>query len=32
MSLNGVAIVVLGIIPGGLLAICYATMQATLAN
>ena len=32
MSVNGVAIVVLGIIPGGLLAICYATMQATLAN
>jgi len=32
MSLNGVAVVVLGIIPGGLLAICYSTMQATLAN
>jgi len=32
MSLNGVAVVVLGIVPGGLLAICYAAMQATLAN
>ena len=32
MSLNGVAVVVLGVIPGGLLAICYSAMQATLAN
>ncbi|WP_187271443.1 NADH-quinone oxidoreductase subunit NuoN [Massilia arenae] len=32
MSLNGVAIVVLGVVPGGLLAICYSAMQATLAN
>lgn len=32
MSLNGMAIVLLGIIPGGLLAVCYAAMQATLAN
>ena len=32
MSLNGVAIFVLGVVPGGLLAICYSAMQATLAN
>ena len=32
MSLNGVAIVVLGMIPGGLLAICYSAMQTTLAK
>jgi NADH-quinone oxidoreductase subunit N len=32
MSLNGMAIVLLGIIPGGLLAVCYTAMQATLAN
>ena len=32
MSLNGVAIVVMGVIPGGLLAICYSAMQATLAK
>ena len=32
MSLNGVAIVVLGIVPGGLLALCYNAMQATLVS
>ena len=32
MSLNGVAIVVMGMIPGSLLAICYSAMQATLAK
>ncbi|MEW7851080.1 NADH-quinone oxidoreductase subunit NuoN [Massilia aurea] len=32
MSLNGVAIVVLGVIPGSLLAICYSAMQATLVK
>jgi NADH-quinone oxidoreductase subunit N len=32
MSLNGIAIVALGIVPGGLLAVCYTAMQATLAN
>ena len=32
MSLNGVAVVVLGIVPGWLLAVCYSTMQATLAK
>lgn len=32
MSLNGVAVVVLGIVPGGLLAICYNAMQSTLLN
>jgi NADH-quinone oxidoreductase subunit N len=32
MSLNGVAVVVLGIVPGWLLAVCYTTMQATLAK
>lgn len=32
MSLNGVAVVLLGLVPGGLLAICYSAMQATLAN
>jgi NADH-quinone oxidoreductase subunit N len=32
MSLNGVAIVVMGVIPGSLLAVCYSAMQATLAK
>ena len=32
MSLNGVAIVVMGVIPGSLLAVCYTAMQATLAK
>jgi len=32
MSLNGLAVVVLGIVPGWLLAVCYSTMQATLAK
>ena len=32
MSLNGIAVVVLGIVPGWLLAVCYTTMQATLAK
>lgn len=32
MSLNGMAVFLLGLIPGGLLAICYAAMSATLAN
>ncbi|WP_229422713.1 NADH-quinone oxidoreductase subunit NuoN [Telluria aromaticivorans] len=32
MSLNGLAVVVLGIIPGWLLAVCYSAMQATLAK
>lgn len=32
MSLNGVAVVLLGIVPGWLLAVCYTTMQATLAK
>ncbi|WP_036205812.1 NADH-quinone oxidoreductase subunit NuoN [Massilia sp. LC238] len=32
MSINGVAVVVLGIIPGWLLAVCYTAMQATLAK
>ena len=32
MSLNGVAVVVLGIVPGWLLAVCYTAMQATLAK
>jgi len=32
MSLNGAAVVVLGIVPGWLLAVCYSTMQATLAK
>ncbi len=32
MSLNGIAVVVLGIIPGWLLAVCYSAMQATLAK
>ncbi|MGF6273165.1 NADH-quinone oxidoreductase subunit N [Massilia sp. UYP11] len=32
MSLNGVAIFVLGMLPSGLLAVCYSAMQATLAN
>ena len=32
MSLNGLAVVVLGIVPGWLLAVCYSAMQATLAN
>ncbi|MEX5747116.1 NADH-quinone oxidoreductase subunit NuoN [Massilia sp. X63] len=32
MSINGVAVVLLGIVPGWLLAVCYTTMQATLAK
>jgi NADH-quinone oxidoreductase subunit N len=32
MSINGVAVVVLGIVPGWLLAVCYTAMQATLAK
>ncbi|MCS0598634.1 NADH-quinone oxidoreductase subunit NuoN [Massilia agri] len=32
MSLNGLAVVVLGIVPGWLLAVCYSAMQATLAK
>jgi NADH-quinone oxidoreductase subunit N len=32
MSLNGVAIVVMGVIPGSLLAVCYSVMQTTLAK
>ncbi|KFI06640.1 NADH:ubiquinone oxidoreductase subunit N [Massilia sp. BSC265] len=32
MSLNGVAVVVLGAAPGWLLAVCYAAMQATLVK
>jgi ADP-ribose pyrophosphatase len=32
MSLNGVAVVLLGIVPGWLLAVCYSAMQATLAK
>ncbi|WP_156885659.1 NADH-quinone oxidoreductase subunit NuoN [Massilia niastensis] len=32
MSLNGVAIVMLGVVPGWLLAVCYTAMQATLAK
>ena len=32
MSLNGIAVVALGIVPGWLLAVCYTTMQATLAK
>jgi NADH-quinone oxidoreductase subunit N len=32
MSLNGLAVIVLGIIPGWLLAVCYSAMQATLAK
>ena len=32
MSLNGVAIIAMGMIPSGLLAICYSAMQATLAK
>ncbi|RZA10853.1 MAG: NADH-quinone oxidoreductase subunit N, partial [Proteobacteria bacterium] len=32
MSINGVAIVVMGVIPGSLLAVCYTAMQATLAK
>ena len=32
MSINGIAVVLLGIVPGWLLAVCYSTMQATLAK
>jgi NADH-quinone oxidoreductase subunit N len=32
MSLNGVAVIVLGVVPGWLLAVCYSAMQATLAK
>jgi NADH-quinone oxidoreductase subunit N len=32
LSLNGLAVVVLGVVPGWLLAVCYTTMQATLAK
>ena len=32
LSVNGLAIVVLGILPGPLLAMCLKAMQATLAT
>lgn len=32
LSLNGLAVVALGVVPGWLLAVCYTTMQATLAK
>lgn len=32
MSLNGLAVVLLGVVPGWLLAVCYSAMQATLAK
>ncbi|MGH8854675.1 MAG: NADH-quinone oxidoreductase subunit NuoN [Telluria sp.] len=32
MSLNGLAVVALGVVPGWLLAVCYSAMQATLAK
>jgi NADH-quinone oxidoreductase subunit N len=32
LSLNGVAILALGVLPGPLLAVCHAAMKATLAS
>jgi NADH-quinone oxidoreductase subunit N len=32
MSLNGLAVIGLGLVPGWLLAVCYSAMQATLAS